>query len=113
MAHPHKPHWLRTLIRHLAGWGLIGLGLIGCLVPVMPQVPFLVAGAVLLAPDVPLFRRLARALAAHLPMATARSPLLARLRARLDSVVQPDQRHLGSGRTNQSPKAMSDLNPEP
>jgi uncharacterized membrane protein YbaN (DUF454 family) len=91
MPHPRKPHWLRTLIRHLAGWGLIGLGLIGCLLPVMPQVPFLVAGAVLLAPDIPLFRRLAKALAARLPADASRSPLLAKLRARLDSVVKTDR----------------------
>ena len=56
---PHRdsrPLW-RRLLRQAAGWALIATGIIGLLVPVMPQWPFLFAGALLLAPYVRLFRR--------------------------------------------------------
>ena len=54
----HRPAWQRAL-RQGAGWLLIVIGLIGALIPVMPQWPFLAAGALLLAPHVKVFRRFA------------------------------------------------------
>ena len=48
---------ITRIIRLTAGWTLIVLGLIGTLIPVLPQIPFLVAGALLRAPHVRLFRR--------------------------------------------------------
>lgn len=52
----HRPVWQR-LLRQGAGWLLIATGLVGVLIPVMPQWPFLAAGALLLAPYVRVFRR--------------------------------------------------------
>ncbi len=54
----HRPPWQRIL-RQAAGWTLIAVGLVGILIPVMPQWPFLAAGALLLAPYVRIFRRFA------------------------------------------------------
>ena len=45
------------VFRLIAGWTLIVLGLIGTLIPVVPQIPFFVVGALLLAPHIRLFRR--------------------------------------------------------
>lgn len=52
----HRPLWQR-LLRQGAGWTLLAVGLAGVLIPVMPQWPFLAAGALLLAPYVRVFRR--------------------------------------------------------
>jgi uncharacterized membrane protein YbaN (DUF454 family) len=38
----------KSKLRTVGGYTLIGLGMIGVLLPVVPQVPFLVAGAALL-----------------------------------------------------------------
>lgn len=46
------------IIRLTAGWALIVLGLIGTLIPVLPQIPFLIVGALLLAPHIRMFRRI-------------------------------------------------------
>ncbi len=43
--------------RLVAGWSLIALGLVGLLIPLLPQLPFLAAGALMLAPYVRIFRR--------------------------------------------------------
>jgi uncharacterized membrane protein YbaN (DUF454 family) len=47
-----------NLGRQVLGWLLIVIGIIGIFVPVMPQIPFLLAGALLLAPHVRIFGRL-------------------------------------------------------
>lgn len=47
------------IIRQAVGWSLLGLGLIGMLVPVLPGTLFLAMGALLLAPYVRPFRRIA------------------------------------------------------
>ncbi|MFH1970684.1 MAG: hypothetical protein ABIJ53_10250 [Verrucomicrobiota bacterium] len=49
----------RALIRQIAGWTLIAIGMAGLILPVLPGWPFLGAGALLLAPHVRLFRRFA------------------------------------------------------
>lgn len=51
----HPP--LRRIIRQVLGWSLIAAGIVGSLLPVVPQIPFLAAGALLLAPYVRIFRR--------------------------------------------------------
>lgn len=51
-------HVLRKrIIRQVAGWTLIFISIIGLIVPVMPHMPFLALGALLLAPYVRIFRR--------------------------------------------------------
>ena len=62
-----KPHWLRKLIRHVAGWGCIILGVLGCILPILPGLVFLAAGAMLLAPDLPFFQRLLQAVSERIP----------------------------------------------
>jgi uncharacterized membrane protein YbaN (DUF454 family) len=44
-------------MREAAGVGLLVVGVLGCLLPVMPGIPFLVAGAGLLGANHPLIRR--------------------------------------------------------
>lgn len=48
---------LVRIARITTGWVLIALGLVGILIPVMPQILFLAVGALLLAPYVRIFRR--------------------------------------------------------
>jgi len=55
---PARRHPLLHALRQIAGWTLIALGLIGTIIPVLPQIPFLALGAVLLAPYIRIFRRL-------------------------------------------------------
>ena len=44
-------------VRKIAGRSLIALGVAGCLLPVVPGIPFLIAGAALLGREDPLVRR--------------------------------------------------------
>jgi len=61
--HPHKPggvrrrHVQRPLPRRIAGWALIGLALLGMVLPVLPGLIFLALAIVLLGPHDPLLRR--------------------------------------------------------
>lgn len=50
---------MRSILRHLLGWGSLVLGIAGLLLPVLPGWLFIGVGALLLAPDVPVFRHLA------------------------------------------------------
>jgi len=45
-------------IRVITGLTLIGLGVIGVFVPLVPSVPFFIAGVALAGPDHPVVRRL-------------------------------------------------------
>lgn len=51
-----KAAW--RLGRIIAGFILLGMGVVGLLIPVVPQVPFLVGGLLLLAPEFQWARRL-------------------------------------------------------
>ena len=53
--------------RQLAGWGLLALGAVGIVMPVMPGWIFVAWGAVILAPDVPFIGRLLDRLAEKVP----------------------------------------------
>ena len=57
----------RVLIRQIAGWILIAIGVAGLILPVLPGWLFLGAGALLLAPHVRLFRRFAAWMHARFP----------------------------------------------
>jgi uncharacterized protein len=46
------------LLRHILGWFLLVLGVAGLVLPILPGWLFIALGALLLAPDVPLFGRL-------------------------------------------------------
>lgn len=49
---------MRGVLRHLAGWGLLCLGGAGLFLPILQGWLLIGLGALLLAPDVPLFARL-------------------------------------------------------
>lgn len=51
-------------VRAVAGTLLVGVGVIGTVLPVIPGIPFLVAGMVVLGPDHALTRAVARRLRA-------------------------------------------------
>jgi uncharacterized membrane protein YbaN (DUF454 family) len=58
---------LSPLLRQVAGWSLIALGLLGSLVPVMPGMLFIAAGVLLLARHVRAFRRVSAWVHKHVP----------------------------------------------
>lgn len=62
---------MKTVIRHVAGWGFLLLGVAGLFLPVLQGWLFIGLGALLLSPDVRFFRRL-------LEWIERRSPLLKR-----------------------------------
>jgi uncharacterized protein YqgC (DUF456 family) len=45
-------------LRAIAGWFLLAVGVLGCLLPIMPGIPLLVAGAALLGSEHWLVRKL-------------------------------------------------------
>lgn len=61
---PVRRWWLA---RHIAGWGLLLVGVAGLVLPVMPGWPFLAWGAIILAPDVPFIARVLDRIAARVP----------------------------------------------
>ncbi len=46
------------VLRHVAGWALLLLGVVGLVLPVLQGWLFIGLGALLLAPDVPVFARM-------------------------------------------------------
>jgi hypothetical protein len=54
----HHRHVPRPMVRRVAGWSAIGLGLLGIALPVMPGLIFLALGIVLLGPHDPMLRRI-------------------------------------------------------
>lgn len=46
--------------RKAGGWGLLGMGIAGCVLPVIPGIPLLLAGLLVLARDYAWARRLLR-----------------------------------------------------
>lgn len=52
-------HPALRIARQVVGWLLLVVGLVGLLIPIFPSIPFFAAGALLLAPYVRVFRRLA------------------------------------------------------
>lgn len=51
-------HPVARIIRQIVGWLCILLGVVGLVIPLFPQLPFLAVGALLLAPYVRVFRRM-------------------------------------------------------
>jgi len=49
---------MRGVLRHVAGWGFLFVGIAGLVLPILQGWLFIALGAILLAPDVPLFARL-------------------------------------------------------
>lgn len=55
----HRRHIPRSFMRRCAGWGLIGLGLLGIVLPVLPGLIFIALGILMLGPHDPALRRIA------------------------------------------------------
>ena len=49
---------MKKVYRHVFGWFFILLGIIGLFLPVLQGILFLFIGALILAPEVPFFRRI-------------------------------------------------------
>jgi hypothetical protein len=59
------------IVRQLAGWGLLLIGLAGLILPILPGWFFIAWGVVTLAPDVPFFGRLLDRVAHRVPQLRA------------------------------------------
>jgi uncharacterized membrane protein YbaN (DUF454 family) len=59
---PGRPYW-----RHIVGWPLLILGIVGLALPFLQGILFIVVALTLLAPEVPLFRRAIEALKKRFP----------------------------------------------
>ncbi|HPS78277.1 MAG TPA: PGPGW domain-containing protein [Thermoanaerobaculaceae bacterium] len=58
---------VKGVIRHVAGWGALLVGVAGLFLPILQGWLFIGLGALLLSPDVPLFRRLVEWIERHFP----------------------------------------------
>jgi len=77
---------MRRLGRHLLGWTFMALGVVGALLPILQGWLFFAAGALLLAPDIPIFARFFCWIEARMPKL---AKPLARLRQRLGQGKPP------------------------
>ncbi len=59
---------MRAVVRHLVGWTSLLVGGVGLVLPLLPGWPFIGLGALLLAPDVPVFNRLLCAVEDRFPL---------------------------------------------
>jgi uncharacterized protein len=59
---------MSPLLRHVLGWSLLVLGVLGLFLPILQGILFLAMGAVLLSPDIPIFRRMVAALERRYPV---------------------------------------------
>ena len=59
---PGRPYW-----RHLVGWPLLILGIVGLALPFLQGILFIVVALTLLAPEIPLFGRVIEALKKRFP----------------------------------------------
>lgn len=77
---------MRVVLRHALGWSFLALGVVGAVLPILQGWLFFAAGALLLAPEIPVFRRLFCWIEARFPR--LKKPLAA-LRKRLRSSEPP------------------------
>jgi len=48
---------VKKISRHILGWFFIVLGVLGCFLPILQGILFLLVGTIILAPEVPFFQR--------------------------------------------------------
>jgi len=58
---------MKRVFRHVLGWSLLLLGIIGLFLPVLQGILFILAGMAILAPEIPLFRRFLSAMQLRYP----------------------------------------------
>ena len=59
---PGRPYW-----RHIVGWPLLILGIVGLALPFLQGILFIVVALTLLAPEIPIFGRVVEALKKKFP----------------------------------------------
>jgi len=59
---PGRPYW-----RHIVGWPLLILGIVGLALPFLQGILFIVVALTLLAPEIPIFGRVIKALKKKFP----------------------------------------------
>jgi uncharacterized membrane protein YbaN (DUF454 family) len=60
---------IKRVLRHVLGWSLVVLGIIGLFLPILQGILFILAGITILAPEIPFFRRLLSELQLRYPSA--------------------------------------------
>jgi uncharacterized membrane protein YbaN (DUF454 family) len=85
---------MSPLLRHILGWSLLLLGVVGLFLPILQGVLFLAMGAALLSPDIPLFHRMLVSLERRYPALGKR---LVGLRERMVRPIRPRHGAEGAG----------------
>ena len=60
---------MKRILRHVLGWFFVVLGIIGLFLPILQGILFILVGITILAPEIPLFRRLLSELQRRYPLA--------------------------------------------
>lgn len=64
---------MKRVARQVVGWFFIAFGIVGLFLPILQGVLFLLVGMIILAPDVPLFRRILARLEERYPVPFAKA----------------------------------------
>lgn len=59
---------MKRILRHVLGWFFVVLGIIGLFLPFLQGILFILAGVIILAPEIPLFRKLLSELQRRYPL---------------------------------------------
>jgi uncharacterized membrane protein YbaN (DUF454 family) len=60
---------MKRILRHVLGWFFVALGIVGLFLPLLQGILFILVGITILAPEIPLFRRLLSELQRRYPLA--------------------------------------------
>jgi uncharacterized membrane protein YbaN (DUF454 family) len=60
---------MKRILRHVLGWFFVALGIVGLFLPILQGILFILVGVTILAPEIPLFRRLMSKLQRRYPLA--------------------------------------------
>ncbi|PIP05669.1 MAG: hypothetical protein CO012_04270 [Syntrophobacterales bacterium CG_4_8_14_3_um_filter_49_14] len=59
---------MKRILRHVLGWFFVVLGIVGLFLPILQGILFILVGITILAPEIPLFRRLLSKLRHRYPL---------------------------------------------
>jgi len=59
---------MKKILRHVFGWSFVVLGIIGLFLPLLQGILFILIGIIILAPEIPLFRKLLSELRRKYPL---------------------------------------------
>ena len=60
---------MKRILRHVLGWFFVVLGIAGLFLPLLQGILFILVGVIILAPEIPLFRKLLSELQRRYPLA--------------------------------------------